>query len=511
MNSKPLVFLAVGMAVTLPLLYFIAQGRFGMAGLIVLLVVILLIFRRLDLWWMLAVMTIGSNLHIMTQNASIHLLSMFIFVALGCMSVIMVQGRGSPESSIPRKAIYVFLATIVVTASTRGWGLRILGSANWGGMQYIQLITAAMFFMLSGRVNLTQSQIWRSLMGLGLLSLLPIAAGFFLLVVPGGSYIRFFIGAGADVALEGIALGQQRILAGAHLSVIWLVLLGMLLYDRFYRMSPPVIFLGVLSIVLIGLTGFRSLVVIIALVIITYLIVRRRSIPASVYYRAIFALFVGLVAIYTLVPYLPITFQRAFAFLPGLRVAHDAAITAAGTTAWRIEMWRLMLPMIPNYLLIGRGLGFNLAEAYAAYSLISDLDRYQFFIATHNYHNGPLWLLLDLGVVGFISASVFMFGGIRYYRKALKVIPDGTKRKSAYVVIYCFFVGNVIYFFTVIGGVAGFIRMLIAASIMEVILKLMRKEKALTGRPESREPFRNGFSGNAAVSIGRQALRHFSG
>ena len=51
---------------------------------------------------------------------------------------------------------------------------------------------------------------------------------------------------------------------------------------------------------------------------------------------------------------LPNTFQRALSFLP---VNIDPAVRAEaqGSLDWRIEMWKALLPQVPQHLLLGKG------------------------------------------------------------------------------------------------------------------------------------------------------------
>ena len=41
----------------------------------------------------------------------------------------------------------------------------------------------------------------------------------------------------------------------------------------------------------------------------------------------------------------------------------DARLDAEGSTEWRLDMWKALLPEVPQYLLLGKGFAFS-AEAY---------------------------------------------------------------------------------------------------------------------------------------------------
>jgi 4-amino-4-deoxy-L-arabinose transferase-like glycosyltransferase len=135
--------------------------------------------------------------------------------------------------------------------------------------------------------------------------------------------------------------------------------------------------------------------------------------------------------------------------------------------------------MVPDYLWIGRGLAFNQIDAQSASVLASDAGtQYVFLTAVHLYHNGPLWLILDLGLAGFVSGLLLMMSGIAYYGRQLRRIPMGVRWSRAYIVFYSLFVGECIFFLSVFGAGKTFCVIIILASILEVIVRSAEAERS---------------------------------
>jgi hypothetical protein len=486
--NRSLVSIVAFLAGLVPVLYFIAGGRWLMAAMCVAIIFALMLFRRMDLWWVVAVGAAGSNLQLGTHHAALSLLAMLGFCALGIAHFIMTQGRSRQSvSPVPKKAAQLLLVVVILTAFMRGWGLRVLGSSNWGGMDYIILISAILFYIFSFTISLDRKRLSRVVRWLCLLSLIPAATVVLIRVASPFSWLQLVVRvSGGELAGE-LGLTEAR-WGEMQMPAVWIGLLALMTYDRKMNLTPSVPVLALLSFTMMGLSGHRTVTVWLGLTLMVYLLIQRRFITSGHILGLLGILSVALISVYLFAGYLPVTFQRALAWLPGIQVAHEAAMSAVGTTTWRIELWRKMLPMVPEYLLVGRGLGFDLREAYAAYTLASDFDHHQFFIATHNYHNGPLFLLIDLGLMGFLAATAFMFGGSAYYRRALSEMPRNSEWRSVYTVFLAFFVGSSIFFFMVIGYVAALAQLLMVGSILQVVLQSVRVEQ--TSLAEGSEPVR---------------------
>jgi len=461
----------------------IVRSDFVMAGASVMLFFLVPIIARPVLFWMATIVTLGCGIFLgLSADLSLNLTVMLGFVVF-IIAKLAVSGRSAIQSIVPRKACVALLVVVVITAFIRGWGLKVLGSDTWGGMQYVNMIGALLFYIYSAHVTISQKQLERTLRWLFLLSLIPVAGYLLLHFMPSMKWVENMLAVDQAEetwqATEGIRLGAMQSPA------MWMGIFALFKYEHRSKFTPAVVLVSALSFIMVGLSGHRGVVVLLGLTIFVYLMIKRREVRVIQFVNLVGVLTVVVVILYFFVGNLPHTFQRAVAWLPGIDVAHEAEMDASSTSVWRLELWRQLLPMVPDYLWIGRGLAFNQNDAQLASVLASDAGTQHIFLtAVHLYHNGPLWLILDLGLAGFLFGLVFMMSGIVYYGKQLRRIQTGSKWSRAYVVFYSFFVGECIFYLSVFGAGKTFFGIIILASILEVIVRSVEAEARSDGVPE---------------------------
>jgi hypothetical protein len=102
-----------------------------------------------------------------------------------------------------------------------------------------------------------------------------------------------------------------------------------------------------------------------------------------------------------------------------LHLDTQARQSAQDTLDWRIQMWTALLPHVPQYLLLGKGLAITPEEfnemmgdttlATAA----SQFDPSQNTQAlAYDYHNGTLSVLIPFGIWGAITFLWFLIAGL---------------------------------------------------------------------------------------------------
>jgi O-antigen ligase len=140
------------------------------------------------------------------------------------------------------------------------------------------------------------------------------------------------------------------------------------------------------------------------------------------------------VALVPLASRLPYTFQRTLAFVPQqvLHLSVDARLEAQGSTDWRVNMWKALLPTIPQHLLLGKGYTITMedAQSIGQDSAIKSVDAGQQALAiSSDYHNGPLSVILPFGIWGVITFGLFLitsnlviYRNYRYGRPELKML-----------------------------------------------------------------------------------------
>ncbi|MEI6973053.1 MAG: O-antigen ligase family protein, partial [bacterium] len=376
------------------------RGNFIMAGASIMLFFLAPMASRPGAWWMMAVATAGSGLTLgLPGRADLHLM-----ITLGFIATILIQlstsNRQVTPPSVPRKACIALVFTIIITAAWRGTGLKILGGDLWGGMRYVSLLAALLFYIYSPSITVSQKHLVSAVRWLFIFSLIPAVSCLTVHFLPSTAWLGNVVQIGETEGLQWQASSGTRWVY-MQFPAIWMGVWALLTYERRFRFTPTVALLSALSFGLLGLSGHRAVVVLLGLTTFVYVTIKRHDVRLWQLLKLAGVLTVLVVLLYLLVEHLPHTFQRAFTWLPGLEVTYEAEMDAALTSKWRIELWRQLLLMVPDYLWIGRGLAYSAGDANAASMLASDRSmQYVFFTVVHLYHNGPLWLILDLGLAG---------------------------------------------------------------------------------------------------------------
>lgn len=475
----------VGALIVILVVAGLASNDYRMAGMATAMLFLLPMVGRPEWWWMAAVATMGSGLaSSFPGDVKMHLLALLGFVLLVTLPIVRKQ-ESSRITSLPQKSCIVLLLIIIATASYRGWGLKFLDGEYWGGMQYINLIASLLFYILSRHVTLTWMQAKRALVAFFLLSLVPAVALIISHFIPHGELVQNVVEIGSS-ELEPVVAELQAIevtrWAYMQYPSIWMGILALICFDRRFRVSIPTVVIAAVSFVMMGLSGHRTVVVLLGMTLVIYLLVRRRLVRLPQLLKFAGVLTVLVASIYLFINWFPLAFQRAFASLPGINISYEAGVDAMSTSDWRVELWRQLLSLVPDYLWIGRGLAFSASDAYSAAALVSDRNtQYVYFSAVHLYHNGPLWFIIDLGVAGLTAGVVFMISGMIHYGRMIHRVLGTGSWEPVYVVFYALFVSYCLFFFLVIGGGTFMCHILIIASVLDVIGRSAEQDRATRG------------------------------
>jgi hypothetical protein len=110
---------------------------------------------------------------------------------------------------------------------------------------------------------------------------------------------------------------------------------------------------------------------------------------------------------------MPFPIQRSLSFLP-VNVDPAAREEAERSSEWRVQMWSMVIPEIPKYFWLGKGVGISLQEmdiAEASHQSVEDTEVANMLVG--NYHNGPLSVLMNFGVWGAIGFLWFVATSLR--------------------------------------------------------------------------------------------------
>jgi hypothetical protein len=317
--------------------------------------------------------------------------------------------------------LFILIGVVLITAQfTGGLGLKAFGSEVYGGKKYIWLIMGILgFFAITARAIPKDKAKWyvgAFFLG-GALSFIqdffPIMPGFlqplYLLIPP--------------LAFDpsGIQVGSTRLVGtawGATGVISFLIavygLRGIFLSGKLWR---PAVFL--ISLILIFFGGFRSALVSVGATVVLQFFLeglhRTKLMPFVIAFTVACA-----VAVIPLASRLPFTFQRTLAFLPDsmVQLSPDARMAAEGSTQWRIDMWKGLLPTIPRYLLLGKGYAISMEDFEvmgndSAFHSTADAGQ-QALALSGDYHNGPLSVIIPFGIWGalgflwFTAASIWV-------------------------------------------------------------------------------------------------------
>jgi hypothetical protein len=347
---------------------------------------------------------------------------------------------------------------VFVTAMFRGGiGLCALGSETIGGKRYLWIWVAILgyFALVSQRIPEKKRQLYMSLFLLGALTQLFYTVGPHL-----GPTIPFF-----SIFFPGLAGGAQTVtsafatenlerwgsLAQASMAVAFALvarygLEGVLDLKKLWRPA-----LLAACVVGCGFGGYRTTLIYFVLTLVLVFcfegLVRSRLMPMAI---AGMLLMGGFVVSYS--DNLPLPVQRCLAFLP-VKINPLARMSAEATTVWRIEIWKYMIPQIPRYLFLGKGLVFD-SNDLAMYDTLGDQQATGevggSFTLAGDYHSGPLSLIIPFGIWGVLAFFWFLGASIKVLWRNYKYGDPEMKTINTFLLSY--FIAKAFIYFIVFGG-----------------------------------------------------------
>ena len=360
-----------------------------------------------------------------------------------------------PVPSIGLPLILLFLV-IGVTAELRGGiGGEAVGSENFGGKSYMLLFGAIFgFFALSShQIPLNRVKWYIAVFFLSSVS----AAISDLILAAGPSFYFLYSLVSPDIAMyqaEGeLGFGQHLIrlagasVAGAGICHYLLARYGIRGMLELRRWGFALLFLLAFGIALLG--GFRTSAVTIALLVV-FQFIFEKLLRTGYFPAALLAMALLSACVLPFLDRMPLSIQRSLSFLP-VRIDPEARYDAEGTSEWRLEMWKKVLPDVPAYLLLGKGFTFNGTDLYltAEATKRGYVANYEGSIINGAYHNGPLTTIIPFGIWGALGFLWFCWTSIRYlYRKKEHGHPA---LKTVNTFLLSFFCSSLVFFLTIYG------------------------------------------------------------
>ncbi len=356
--------------------------------------------------------------------------------------------------------LLALVGVALVTAHfTGGIGLKVTGSASYGGKRYLS-ITAAVagyFALTAKRVPVAQAPLYVKLYLLsGLSSMIAGLSN----VVGSGFYWIFLMFPGDPMGFQAASTSVIGDLGGGILRMGWLssacgpVVASLL---AFYGLSgildlrhPWRLILFVLFAGASLLGGFHSILIafMVTLLLQFYFegLFRSRVLPAFILMAIL-----GSAMILPFTNKLPLSVQRAISFLP-VDIDPTAAMDAEGSTEWRLLMWQRALPEVPNHLLLGKGYAIDPSALEMAnlQNMRVMMDPYEGAFMAGDYHSGPLSVILTFGLGGTLAFLWFLYGATKtLYHYYANGSPE-LKKINTYLLVA--FITKIFMFFFIFGS-----------------------------------------------------------
>jgi len=388
-----------------------------------------------------------------------------IWLALSFVAVLfgVINRSVNPESrflnvqSITRPLL-AMLAVFVVTAFVRGGlGMRVLGSGAYGGKAYLLAVGAIVgYFGLTSRaIPLRRAALYS-----GLFFLLGLTALISNLIYFGGSNFYFLfqffpVELALDQAMAELSFTPEYARMGSMLTAgmaAFSFLLsrygadGLFAFGKPWRMA-----LFIVTIVASGFAGYRSLAVLMGLSFFIMFFVQKL-------WRTRILLIMACVCALTaagIVGFsrqLPLPVQRALSFLPLIEIDPLTRVTADNSNEWRLEMWKAALPLVPQYLFMGKGYVISPDELFMAQqsAQMGNTASWEGALLAGDYHNGPLSLIIPFGIYGVIVFAWFAVASIRLLHQYYTNGPPELRRINAFLL--SLFVARILFFVFIFGS-----------------------------------------------------------
>jgi hypothetical protein len=291
----------------------------------------------------------------------------------------------------------------------------VLGQGQVGGRAYVTQFLGLLFPILYMAVPTTPQMLVRVYAAHCLMSMSFLVSDFTL--AAGGSgplwVLLSFFGLSTDsLAFEVQSLegGVRRFQSVAFVSrdLIYLMLV-MIPATRALSLSSVtrvLVILGLLGGSALG--GHRMSMIIIPSVILLSSLVQRTLSMAKVVVATIL-LGVALLVTYQTARHLPHAAQRMLSVLPGIEIDPLASVDAENSTSGRASMRRIAFDIAPNFLWVGRGLGFvpDISHLYTH----NEIDQYGMLEQSLDqgiFYAGIPSLLVNLGLPGLAGVVTFL-------------------------------------------------------------------------------------------------------
>jgi hypothetical protein len=408
----------------------------------------------------LLVLSWNSGMFVFLLPGRPHLWLVMTIISLGITLLQRALGGVKKLISVPSVtwSLVCMTGVVVLTAKLTGMGVHAFGSEISGGRRYFYLLLSILsYFALSSR------RIPPEHAGLYIgMFCLPGLTGFIsdlVPILPGSMYYIYLFFPASPALVAAQSSGEALARLGGALSVSFAIfsymvakygLRGIFLSGKSWRW---VVFAFAPAYLLFS--GFRGAIMFFfAMFAIQFYfegLHRTKLLPILTSLGISAAVLLVLVS-----PRLPYSVQRALAFLP-LQIDSQVQANATQSLDWRLDMWKALLPQIPQYLLLGKGYAINrrdidaLTGSNVAIRTIKGFDENQYMALSGTYHNGPLSVVMTFGIWGVITVIWFWAAGVWVLSHNYRYGDPALKKINLFLLVA--FVSRIIYFLTIFGSI----------------------------------------------------------
>jgi len=357
--------------------------------------------------------------------------------------------------SVTRPLLIFFGVVILTCMITGGFGLRVFGSSTYGGRNYIYLVIgiAGYFALCSKRIPLESASFF-----VGLFFLAGVTSIVSNLAFLGGSGFYFLYQLfPPEFALDQASAGDSVMdnpmvrLSGLTWAAqaIYCFLLARYGVKGIFNLASPwrlVIFAGTLFASLFG--GYRSALILMGMTFIILFSVEKLWRTGLMVVLLVGTVLAG-TGLVLFASKLPLSVQRSLSFLP-IHVDQIARDSAIASTEWRLQMWRRVLPELPQYLLKGKGYALDPNELFmASHSRLGGSEEGAMYAG--DYHNGPLSVLMPFGLFGTLALLWFFYRGTGLLHHYCRFGDPALSRINAF--LFALFLARILSFLLISGSI----------------------------------------------------------
>ncbi|MEO1858114.1 MAG: hypothetical protein ABGY95_12230 [Rubritalea sp.] len=356
------------------------------------------------------------------------IITIYVLVGLVMLWVVKRYKLGL-QFSVKEGSLLAVYALLVFAFIRNPIGFAVFGSAKIGARPYIECFIALIVYGILSSQIVSMNKVRQS----GLLWFLGgISSAVVQIVGSVSPSVGYYVSQVYQIRGGG-ALGGASASATADTGVGRLMYLktlvrplcaGLMAVTRpigLLNPMKPYLFIGVSILVASALlSGFRSMLLWIAMMYIASAIVRRKKLDIVI------AVASGLLVLSVLVAgngslfNLPISVQRSLSFIPG-DWDYVATEDAEGSIEWRVEMWEIGMytdEFIKNKI-VGDGYGLTLDDMeYHGHiqtkPVVTHEDMQEFFMRSGDWHSGPVETIHRIGIVGLLVVTLSLIIFAKY-------------------------------------------------------------------------------------------------